>query len=79
MLILQRVPNISSEFETDPETIIILIFVRKLERVPVKLDRPRFERRRGRNGGGKLYLRIREKDGRLPHCNSVEQYVLHSR
>lgn len=44
---LDQIPTSSKYFfGTDPET-IILTFARKLERVPVKLDRPRFKRRRG--------------------------------
>lgn len=44
--------------EIDPET-IILTFARKLERVPVKLDRPRFKRRRGEEDSRE---RERERD-----------------
>lgn len=51
--------------ETDPET-IILTFARKLERVPVKLDRPRFKRRRGGEDS-----RERERERRLPRSTPL--------
>lgn len=58
--------------EIDPET-IILTFARKLERVPVKLDRPRFKRRRGEEDS-----RERERERDASRATPVEQYALHS-